>query len=372
MMNTASPNTSSGSATWTKLLVMSLTILVWAALTLLFLWLIGKVISAVLSFVIAILIAYAVYPLVKRFQQVMPRTLAILLVYVIVFLLLMAFLYILLVSAVSQISSMIVGLQAKLTAPGGDLFATLSGLLQKAGLSETQLKDSLLHVITLLQGLANDLLAVLGNLFSIAVSFILVLAISIFACLSGSRALTWLRTQTPLAIQGGICFLLDTLEQVVGGYIRGQLLLSLIVATITAVTMWLIGVPFAIFIFIITFVFEFIPVIGVVLTGVICILLGLSHSLLTAGLALVAVIVIEVLEGDFLSPRILGKSLGLNPLVTLVAMLAFSELFGLWGALFAAPLSGFLQVLLVTGWRSWRSSHPEQFGRKADAAKATS
>ena len=70
---------------------------------------------------------------------------------------------------------------------------------------------------------------------------------------------------------------------------------------------------------------------------------------------------LQALEGQILAPRILGGSVGLHPIVALLALLAGSELFGITGALFASPVAGVLQALLVGLWSQWRESHPEQF-----------
>jgi uncharacterized membrane protein YraQ (UPF0718 family) len=58
---------------------------------------------------------------------------------------------------------------------------------------------------------------------------------------------------------------------------------------------------------------------------------------------------------------VLGRSLGLHPAISIVALLIGGEVFGLWGALFAAPIAGIVQVLLATIWREWHVSHPAQF-----------
>jgi hypothetical protein len=67
---------------------------------------------------------------------------------------------------------------------------------------------------------------------------------------------------------------------------------------------------------------------------------------------------------------LLGHAVGVHPLVSLFALLAFAELFGLWGALFAAPAVGFAQALATAFWRQWRSNHPEQYPENAGAQPA--
>jgi predicted PurR-regulated permease PerM len=75
---------------------------------------------------------------------------------------------------------------------------------------------------------------------------------------------------------------------------------------------------------------------------------------------------------------VLAKAVGLHPAVSIIALLVGAELLGVWGALFAAPVAGLLQVLLTTLWQEWRQQHPIQFPQDMaepdgalDAAEAT-
>jgi len=72
-------------------------------------------------------------------------------------------------------------------------------------------------------------------------------------------------------------------------------------------------------------------------------------------------VVVHVIEGDVVGPRIVGQAIGLHPVVSLAALIAGSELFGIWGALFASPVAGVLQALIIALWTNWRETHPEEF-----------
>ncbi|HEV2405855.1 MAG TPA: AI-2E family transporter, partial [Ktedonobacterales bacterium] len=60
-------------------------------------------------------------------------------------------------------------------------------------------------------------------------------------------------------------------------------------------------------------------------------------------------------------PRIVGKAVGLHPALSLIALIAGTELFGVWGALFAAPVAGLIQSLVETFWTEYRGTHLDQF-----------
>jgi predicted PurR-regulated permease PerM len=92
---------------------------------------------------------------------------------------------------------------------------------------------------------------------------------------------------------------------------------------------------------------------------------------LIAVIVLVYFVVVHVIESDIVGPRIVGQSIGLHPVVSLAALLAGAELFGIGGALFASPVAGVIQALLVAIWVEWRATHPHQFqGAQDDNAEA--
>jgi predicted PurR-regulated permease PerM len=125
-------------------------------------------------------------------------------------------------------------------------------------------------------------------------------------------------------------------------------------------------VPFALLLGVLAFVLEFIPVLGTLVSGAICVLLALTKGWVIALIVLVYFVVVHVIEGDVVGPRIVGKAVGLHPVVSLAALIAGAELFGIAGALLAAPVAGVLQALLIAIWIEWRATHPKAFRRTKD------
>jgi hypothetical protein len=80
--------------------------------------------------------------------------------------------------------------------------------------------------------------------------------------------------------------------------------------------------------------------------------------------------VVHVIEGDVVGPRIMGKAVGIHPGVAIVALVAGSELFGIWGALFGAPLAGLLQAIAVVIFREVRLVMARDARVLADARQA--
>jgi predicted PurR-regulated permease PerM len=72
-------------------------------------------------------------------------------------------------------------------------------------------------------------------------------------------------------------------------------------------------------------------------------------------------IVVHIIEGDVVGPRIVGKAVGIHPAVSIIALIAGGDLYGILGALFAAPVAGLVQALLADVYIEWRKAHPDQF-----------
>jgi predicted PurR-regulated permease PerM len=125
--------------------------------------------------------------------------------------------------------------------------------------------------------------------------------------------------------------------------------------------LFILGFPFAVLMGMLTFITEFIPVLGTIFAGTIAVLLALTQGWTMALEVLVFFILIHLLEGYVLAPRPVGKSVELNPAIMLIALTAGAELFGPFGAIFAAPTAGVLQALFTAHWIQYRQTHREEF-----------
>jgi predicted PurR-regulated permease PerM len=338
-----------------------LAILVWIVLIGLLFWGLAHIAGPVLMFALGAILAYALTPLVGRLGRVMPRGLALVIVYLGLLVVIAAVIFLLVATVLQEVGPLVTQVNAWLTSQGANGPAAITDYLKKLGLSQQQLDGLTGDLANFLKGFAGDVVPVASSLLGAVFNAIVVGIVSIYLVLDGGRFLSWATKNTPVTHQRNVSFFIQSLDRVMGGYIRGQLLLCLAIAVMIGVFMAIIGVPFPLVLAVLAFVFEFIPMIGLWLVGAVCVLVALSHGWQTALLALILVIVASVIEGNILSPRLLGHAVGVHPLVSLFFLLAFAELFGLWGALFAAPIAGFIQAIATAFWRQWRSNHPEQY-----------
>src|SRR6266550_762522 len=133
----------------------------------------------------------------------------------------------------------------------------------------------------------------------------------------------------------------------VGGYVTGNLLISLIAGTLTAVVLAIMGVPFAIALGLIVGILDLIPLAGATIAAIIVGAVAFLHSI-PAGIVVVAFfIVYQQVENHILQPVVYGRTVQLSPLVVLIAVLIGAELAGVLGALAAIPVAGAIQVVIV-------------------------
>jgi len=143
----------------------------------------------------------------------------------------------------------------------------------------------------------------------------------------------------------------------VGGYVTGNLVISLVAGTLTTVVLLAVGVPFAVALGVIVALLDLIPLAGATIAGVIIGTVAFLHSI-TAGIVVVVFFVVyQQLENHFLQPVVYSRTVKLSPLVVLVAVLVGAKLAGILGALGAIPVAGAIQVLLID-WHQNRRARP--------------
>lgn len=360
------------SAKWIRRAGIPLATLAWFGVVAVVFWAASHVARSLILLIIAAILAYALAPLVNVLHRFMPRLLAILLVYLIVMGAISVVFYFLIRAALTQAEELRNQVNALLR-PGQS--SPLISVLTSLGIDPTQLQNARQVITSHLGTLADQILPVVRSIFDSVLDIIVVAMLSIYLLLDGSRVFRWLRENMPATMQKRGFFLLDTLETVVGGYIRGQLTLSLLIGALVGAGMAIFGVPHPVLLGELAFLLAFIPVLGTFISGALCILLSLTASdswvvalthqtWILAIIVLVYFVAMHIIESDIVGPRVVGHAVGLHPVISITALIAGAELFGILGALFVAPAVGVLQAIIVWLWRDWRATHLDQFPKQ--------
>ncbi len=164
--------------------------------------------------------------------------------------------------------------------------------------------------------------------------------------LDGPRTIQSLLQLVPKSRRESISELISAIEEKVGFYIAGQGVLCLVIGILSLVTYLLIGLPNALVLALVAGVLEAVPLIGPLLGAIPAGVIALSIAPSKLIWVVVATLVIQQTESIFLVPRVMRKAVGVNPFVSLLAIFAFSSLFGIAGALMAIPTAAIIQLLL--------------------------
>jgi predicted PurR-regulated permease PerM len=149
----------------------------------------------------------------------------------------------------------------------------------------------------------------------------------------------------PRSRRQGVREFLQMTEARIAGYVRGQALLSLVVGFASFLAYTLIGLPYAVFLAIVAGFMELVPILGPALGAIPAFLVALSVEPRAAIWVVVSTMVIQAMENAWLVPRIMNHAMGVNPIIVILSLIAFSSVYGLAGAVFALPVAAIFQLI---------------------------
>ncbi len=199
---------------------------------------------------------------------------------------------------------------------------------------------------TLLDKMSNKLAQATSSVFGTIIdlfgglfSAIVILVISFYLAVQKKGAKKFLVSLTPSEHQSYLSNLIERIESKIGGWLRGQLLLMLIVGVLTYIGLYFLGIKYALTLALIATLLEIIPYIGPILAAIPAVILAFFQSPFLALLVVILYIVIQQLENYIIYPQVMKKAVGLNPIIIIVAMLIGAKLAGVLGIILAVPVT---------------------------------
>jgi len=242
---TKAPHTAQSSLTpnWARQRDLVITLLGWLLILGVVFWAASHIIGSLLVLLMAALLAYALIPAVSFLHRFMPRVLAILIIYVLVVGGVAGLIYLIASTAFVQVVALAHAASQLAQSGQHSPLAPLLATLRRFGIADTQLQTAKQQFIGQIQGLAQDVIPLLHGIFSGVLDTILVAVLSVYLLIDGERVIGWLKTNAPMSYRTWVLFSLVTLERVVGGYIRGQLLLCSLVGVLVGAGMAILQIP---------------------------------------------------------------------------------------------------------------------------------
>ncbi|PJB72232.1 MAG: AI-2E family transporter [Alphaproteobacteria bacterium CG_4_9_14_3_um_filter_47_13] len=320
--------------------------------------------TILLPFILGIAIAYLLDPLVAFLgRRKIPRGIAALLILGAFFVFIAALLAIVVPILVREGHGLIEALPGYIEI-ASDKLAPYIGWMQESfnnGNSET-FKQTLQNNISKFLTVGADILGGLANGGQAFAGFISVVVltpiVSYFMMKEWNSITEWVDHLIPRSRYETIKGLLRAIDKKLAGFVRGQLGVAFILAVIYAFSLTLVGLKFGFLIGLIAGVLSIIPLVGSTIGLFVSVIVAwfqaeeLSYVGLIGGIFLVG----QFVEGNFLTPKLLGKSVGLHPLWILFALLAGGSLFGIVGMLLAIPVAAVVGVLLGFAITQYKNS----------------
>jgi predicted PurR-regulated permease PerM len=172
------------------------------------------------------------------------------------------------------------------------------------------------------------------------------LLLAFYWSLQEDRVVQWFLLALPIARREGAKEVISTMLSKIGAFLRGQGILCLLVGGMAFLTYLFLGMPYAIVLAVVAGLCEAVPFFGPLLGFAPAVLVAASVNWRTAAGVIVAAVIIQQIENYLLAPRVMDKSVGVHPMVTLLAFAAFGTLFGVAGIILAIPMAAVIQVVV--------------------------
>jgi predicted PurR-regulated permease PerM len=197
-------------------------------------------------------------------------------------------------------------------------------------------------------GALAGLFSTVSGFFAGFVSLLIVLVMTFYLVVQDDPLGKILRSVVPDEYIPYLSGLIKRMRDKLGAWMRGQLVLSLVIGTLVTIGLSIIGVKYAAVLGLLAALFEFIPILGPVLASLPALFLAFSGGgTVTFVIVLVMYIVIQQFENHILVPKVMQRAVGLNPIVSIIAILVGVRIGGIFGVLLAIPVATALSVILT-------------------------
>jgi len=334
-----------------------------------------------LPFVAGGLLAYLGDPIVDRLEKLkISRTLSVICVFIIAFIVILPVLFylvpllesqirLLFVKAPDYLDWLMLNFEPTLQETFGIDFPALEIEQLKATFAE-QFSNAGSFFKSLIRTVTRSGFVVAGwaaNLFLIPV-------ITFYLLRDWDHLVDYLHDLLPRNIEPTVSHLAKESDEVLGAFLRGQMLVMLALGTIYAIGLKLVGLEFSLLIGMLAGLLSFIPymglVVGIVVAGI-AVMLQTQDPTNLIWVSMVFVIA-QAIEGTVLTPLLVGDRIGLHPVAVIFSVLAGGQLFGFFGILLALPVFAVIAVILRHFRKTYKDSHlygaPEAIIAEADEA----
>lgn len=306
------------------------------------LWVLYLVRDILLLFFIVVVIVVALAPIVDKWQEYMSRPLAVAAVFVLllgVISLIVGMIFPPLIDQISQLAANFPEHANELQ----ELFARIGGNNQDtADLAQQSFQTISQQLSRLSANIIDTTFRVLNGIFT----FFTVVVLAIYLLLEEQGIRKFTMSLLPIDHKADVANALNKVGAKLGAWLRGQLALMIIIGTITGIVTSILGLPYSLALALWAGLTEVIPYLGPIIGGIPVLIIAFLDSPVKALIAAVILGIVQQAESNLLVPKIMQRSVGLSPVIVILALLIGGKLFGIVGTILAVPVAAMASVLI--------------------------
>lgn len=285
-----------------------------------------------LLFVAGILVA-AFGPVIKKWSKKIGKPLAVTILVFLIIAVIAGFVSLIVPPFVNQTSQLIANIP--------DIISRSSFITSHLPELEKSLSSLTQNIGSITGGFISITTSVVGGI----ATFLTLLILTIYFLIDEQIFSRYAASVIPEDKKNDINGLIGKISTKIGEWLRGQLLLCLVIGITVYIGLSIIGVKYALALGVISGVLEVLPIVGPVFSAALAALISLAISPITALIVIVYYVLVQQFENNFLVPKIMSKAIGLPPAIIIIAILIGGKLLGVIGALLAVPISGIVYVI---------------------------
>jgi len=307
-----------------------------------------------LPFLIAIIISYSLNPLVKKFERKgISKSTAIIILYLFFILLIIN----LIIFVVPELINNTKELSETLPNIIGNYRDKFDGALSiiKSSKWPSEIKNSInaeiekgiVLIQEYIMGILRKSLSMLINTLNILLNLFLSLIIAYYLMKDSDYFREWVLSLVPGKWRSGLSATGREINSVLANFIQGQLLTALIVGFLETIGLFIVKIKYPLILGLFGGLANIIPYFGPIIGAIPATAIALLQSPMKAVWTILVFVIVQQIDNNFISPKIIEGKLGLHPVATILAVLVGSEFFGIAGMLFAVPIAAIIRIIVI-------------------------
>lgn len=306
--------------------------IVFSFLFLVFLWFLFYIRDLLLQLFIALLLTAILDPLVTKISSFkIPRGIAVLICYIVV---------------LGTLSGLVATIAPPLVAQTTNFANSLPSYISQLGITPVISAELGNEFLTRVGSIPGQIVKLVLSIFSNIISVLTVFVFAFYLLLVRDRLDDQLSNFFGKESTKRLTNLVARVENGIGNWVRGQLILMVLVGILNYIGLTLLGIPFALPLAILSGLFEIVPYLGPIIAAIPGVVIGFGISNFSGFGVIVMALLVQQLENYVFVPKIMGKTIGISPIVVLLSLAVGERLAGVTGMLISIPTAVTLQVLL--------------------------